>query len=75
MVQNSLQRIAAEQLLPLMFGQAQQFLHDLPDESKCNLIGRIQAAAVAFLADCCSSQYVLIAFIRGIQVQRVTRLS
>ncbi|KAK9860347.1 hypothetical protein WJX84_007585 [Apatococcus fuscideae] len=48
-------QMAAEQLLPKLFAQAQEALHDFPAGLQCSCITRVHSAAVAFLANCCSA--------------------
>ena len=47
--------MAAEQLLPKLFAQAQEALHGFPAGLQCKCITRVLSAAVAFLANCCSA--------------------
>ncbi|KAK9841160.1 hypothetical protein WJX74_001202 [Apatococcus lobatus] len=56
MASPKLRRQAANQLLPLLYEHAASAVHDLEMEAKCTFIGRLQTAALIFLAECCSAR-------------------
>ncbi|KAK9862728.1 hypothetical protein WJX84_002231 [Apatococcus fuscideae] len=59
MASPKLRRQAANQLLPLLYEHAASAVHDLEMEAKCTFIGRLQTAALIFLAECCSARMSL----------------